>query len=84
MTLPISGPVTSNQILAELGRPANSVLNSTDADLIQLAGRSDFTIPDDFYGKNWGLGDLYGTKEVRGGFSPVRFLLAQVVIGGTG
>ncbi len=52
MTLPSSGPLTSNQILAELGRPANSVLNSTDADLIQLAGRSDFTIPDDFYGKS--------------------------------
>lgn len=68
MTLPSSGPLTSNQILTELIRPVDSVLNSTDADLIELAGRSDFTIPDDFYGKS-ALGSVLGTYTINVGVS---------------
>lgn len=57
MTLPSSGSISTDQILAEL-RIANSSraypLSLTDADVLSLAGKSapPVTMPDDFYGKS--------------------------------
>lgn len=57
MTLPTSGAISTDQIMAEL-RIANSSraypLSLTDADVLSLAGKSapPVTMPDDFYGKS--------------------------------
>ena len=58
MTLPTSGPISTDQILNELriatpGR--NYPLSTTDADVLALAGKSagqPVKIPDDFWGKS--------------------------------
>ena len=57
MTLPTSGSISTDQILAEL-RVANAnrnyPLSLNDADVLALAGKSapPVTMPDDFYGKS--------------------------------
>ena len=57
MTLPTSGSISTDQILAELrvanpGR--NYPLNTLDADVLALAGKSGppVKMPDDFWGKS--------------------------------
>lgn len=57
MTLPTSGSISSDQILAELRRAnpnRNYPLSTLDADVLALAGKSGppVKIPDDFYGKS--------------------------------
>lgn len=60
MSLPTSGSITIDDILAELGRPAGSTIDLNDSELLQLAGKNageSINFPGDFYGKSLNVTD---------------------------
>ena len=71
MTLPASGSISVDDILAELGRSAGEALSMADPALLVLAGKSAgqaISIPSDFYGKSLG-GESAITAEIFSGYA---------------
>lgn len=69
MTLQASGGMTIADINTELERDPAAIISTDDADMIYLAGKSNFAIPSDFYGKTF-IGNLQQEYALTLGATP--------------